>query len=81
MHRTRPVCADGGKEVLGLQTMGYVIEFLAVASKEDGARAGAVTNAYHVALHIRGTVGRGCERLIVAAGTDGGVGYRSFVPA
>ena len=52
VHRTRPVCADGGKEVLGLQTVGYVIEFLAVASKEDGTRAGAVANAYHVALYI-----------------------------
>ena len=81
VHRTRAVCADGGKEVLGLETVGYVIKFLAVASKEDGARARAVADAYHVALYVGRTVGGGCERLVVAAGTDGGVGYGCFVPA
>lgn len=81
MHRTRAVCADGGEEVLGLETVCYIVEFLAVASEEDGARAGAVADAYHVALYVGGAVGGWCERLVVTAGTNGGVGYGGFVPA
>ena len=81
MHGTRAVCADGGEEVLGLETVGYIIKFLAVASEEDGACAGAVANAYHVALYVGRAIWGGCERLVVAAGTDRGVGYGCFVPA
>ena len=81
VHCTRAVCADGGEEILGLETVGYIVEFLAVASEEEGARAGPVTAAYLVALYVRGAVGGGGESLVVAAGTEGGVGYGGFVPA
>lgn len=81
VHGARAVCTDGGEEVLGFETVGYVVEFFAVTSKEYGARAGAVADAYHVALDVRGAVGGRCEGLVVAAGTGRGVGYGGFVPA
>lgn len=81
MHGARAVCADSGEEVLGFETVGYVVELFAVASEEDGARAGAVANSYNVALDVGGAVGGRCEGLIVAAGTGGGVGYGGFMPA
>ena len=81
VHSARAVCADSGEEVLGFETVGYVVEFFAVAGEEDGAGAGAVADTYHVALDVGGAVGGGCEGLVVAAGTEGGVGYGGFVPA
>lgn len=81
VHGARAVCADGGEEVLSFETVGYVVEFFAVASEEDGARAGAVADAYNVALDVGGAVRGRCEGLIVAAGTEGGVGYGGLVPA
>ena len=81
VHSAGAVCADGGEEILSFETVGYIVEFFAVASEEDGARAGAVADAYHVALDVGGAVGRRCEGLVVAAGTGRGVGYGGFVPA
>ena len=81
VHGARAVCADGGEEVLSFETVGYIVEFFAIASEEDGARAGAVADAYHVALDVGRAVGCRCEGLIVAAGTGRGVGYGGFVPA
>lgn len=81
VYGARTVCADGWEEVLRFQAVGNVLEFLAVAGEEEGAGAGAVADAYDVALDVGGAVGGGCERLVVAALTGGGVGYGVFVPA
>jgi hypothetical protein len=75
------VGADGGEEVLRLEAVGDVVEFLAVAGEEKGAGAGAVADADDVALDIGRAVGGGCEWLVVATLAGGGVGYRVFVPA
>ena len=75
VHGARAVCANGGEEVLSFETVSYVVEFFAVASEEDGARPGAIADAYNVALDVGGAVGGRCKGLVVAAGTEGGVCY------
>ncbi len=45
-----PVGADRGEEVLRLEAVDDVVELLAVAREEDGARAGSVAYADNVAL-------------------------------
>ena len=81
VHGARAVCADGGEEVLSFETVSYIVELFAVASEENGACAGAVADAYHVALDVGRAVGGRCEGLVVAAGTGRGVGYGGFMPA
>ena len=81
MYGAWPVSTDGWEEVLGFETVGDVIKFSAVAGEEDGAGARAVADAYYVALDVGRAVWGGCERLVVAAGTGGCVGYGGFVPA
>ena len=81
VHGARAVCADSGEEILGFETVGYVVELFAVAGEEDGTRAGAVADSYNVALDVGGAVGGRCEGLVVTAGTGRGVGYGGFVPA
>lgn len=55
------------KEVLRFKAVGDVFEFLAVASKEDGAGSWAVTAADHVALDEGWAICVGGEGLVVAA--------------
>ena len=81
MYGAGAVGADGGEEVLRLEAVGDVVEFLAVAGEEEGACAGAVADADDVALDVGRAVGSRCEGLVVAALASGGVGYRVFVPA
>lgn len=81
MHGAGSVGADRGKEVLGFEAVGYVIEFLAVAREEERAGARAVADANDVALDVGRAVWSRGERLIVAAGPWRGVGYGGFVPA
>lgn len=67
VYGTRPVGADCGKEILRLEAVGDVLEFLAVAGEEDGPGAWAVADAYHVPLDVFGAVVSWSEGLIVAA--------------
>ena len=73
MHCARAVGADCGEEVLGFQTVGHVVEFLAVAGEKDGARSGAVSDANNVALDVFRSVVCGSEGLVMAAVAGGGV--------
>ena len=81
VYGARAICADSGEEVLGFETVCYVVQLFAVAGEEDGARAGAITDSYNVALGVGGAVRGWCEGLVVTAGTGRGVGYGGFVPA
>ena len=74
MYGAWSVGTDSGEEVLGFQAVRDVVEFFTVAGEEDGAGAGAVSDAYYVALDVGGAVGGGCEGLVVAAGPEGCVG-------
>lgn len=44
------VGADGWEEVLRLEAVDYLVEFLAVAGEEDGTGAGTISDANNVAL-------------------------------
>ena len=81
VHGARPVGAHGWEEVLRFETVGDVLELLAVAGEEEGSSAGAVTDADYVALDVLRSVGCGGERLVVAALAGGCVGDGVFVPA
>ena len=81
MHGTRPICADGGEEILGFQAVGDVVELFAVAGEEDGASSWAVADADDVALDVFGGVVCGSERLVEAAVAGGDVREGGFVPA
>lgn len=72
---TWSVRADGGKEVLGLQTVSYIIELLAVAREEYTTGPGSIADAYYVALDVFWTVICWSERLVVAALASGSVCY------
>lgn len=62
--------------------VGYVVEFLAVASEEDCASAWAVAAAYDVAADVgRCVVECGREWLIEATVAWGGIRYGCFVEA
>jgi hypothetical protein len=50
MDGARSVGTYGREEVLRTIIMSHVLEFLAVASKEDGAGSGSISNTYHIAL-------------------------------
>jgi hypothetical protein len=81
MNLTRAVGSKSGEEVLGLETMGDVFEFLAVTREEDGTCAGAITYADDIALEIFLPVGYRSEGLVVAAGSVGEVGNGVFMEA
>jgi hypothetical protein len=81
MHLAGSVRAYRREEVLRLEPVCYVVEFLAVAREEDGPGARAVSDAYHVALYVFGAVGGRSEGLVVPAVAGGDVGYGLFVVA
>ena len=81
VHGAGSVGADRGEEILGFETVGYVVEFFAVTRKEDRAGARAVADANDVALDVGRAIWSGREGLVVPARSWGGVGYRGFVPA
>jgi hypothetical protein len=61
-----PIGPDGGKEVLRFQSMSDVIEFLAVARKEDCPTSRSVSDPNNITLYVLRTVGGGSERLVEA---------------
>lgn len=61
------VGADGGEEVLRLDTVNDVLQFLTVAGEENGARPRAVADANDVALDVLRCVGRRVEGLVAPA--------------
>ena len=61
--------------------MNHILQLLAVPSKENGARAGAVANADNVALYNVRTVWSRCKGLVEAASAVGKVGNRVFMEA
>jgi hypothetical protein len=67
------ICAYCGKEVLSLEAVGDVVEFLAVSGEEKGACSGSVADADDVSLYVGRTVGRGLEGLVVSAVSVGHV--------
>lgn len=69
VDHSRTVGANSGKEVLRFETMNYLLEFLAVASKENSTCSRAVAHTDDVALHQLGTVGSGAKGLVVATGS------------
>lgn len=60
------VGSDGGEEVLRLQVVGDLLQFLSVPGEEYAAGPWAITNTDHITLHIFRAVGDSGERLIVA---------------
>jgi hypothetical protein len=74
VHAAGPVGAHGGEEVLVLEAVADVLELLAVAGEEDGARAGPIADAYYVALDIGGPVRGWGKGLVVPAVAGGKVG-------
>ena len=52
VYGTGSVRADGWEEVLRFEAVGYVFEFLAIASEEDGAGPWTVATANDVALNV-----------------------------
>lgn len=81
MYLTRSVCAYRREEVLRLEAVCDVVEFLAVAGEEDGSGSRSVSNANDVSLDIGRSVGRRLEGLVVAAVSIGHVRYRRLVVA
>ena len=81
MYGARAISTNGGKEILGFETVSDVVELFTVAGEEDGTGTWAVADSYNVALDVGGAIWGGGERLVVAAGPNGGVGYRGFVTA
>lgn len=67
VYRTWSVSPDGGKEVLGLESMAGVIEFLSVSSKEDCPCPWSIANPNHITLYIDGPVSGGVKGLVVSA--------------
>ena len=66
MYLTRSLSANRGKEVLSLESMRNIVEFLAVTGEEDCSCARSVTNSNNIALDVGRSVSRGCEGLVVA---------------
>ena len=81
VYDARPVRADGGEEVLCLQSMDSILHLLAVSCEENRASPGPVADANNIALHNLRTVGSCCEGLVIAAGAVGQIGNRIFVEA
>lgn len=52
MYGTRSIGTDGWEEVLRFKAVGYVFEFLAIASEEDGSGPWPVATANDVALNV-----------------------------
>lgn len=52
VYSTRSVSADRWEEILGLEAMSHIIQFLAVAREEYRACARPIPNANNVALYI-----------------------------
>ncbi len=75
MNGTRSVGADGGEEILSFEAVDDIVEFFAIAGKEDGAGSGTVADADDVTLNVFGTIVCWCEGLVEAAVTGGGVSY------
>ena len=73
--------ADGWEEVGRFETVDDLLEFLAVAGEEDGARAGTVAHADYVALDKRRAVVVLAEWLVVAAVAGGLICDGVFVEA
>lgn len=48
------VCSNGGEEVLCLETMDYLLQFLTVTSEEDSSSSRTITHADNVALNQGG---------------------------
>ena len=73
MHCARAVGADCGKEILGFESMGDIVEFLAVAGEEDSPGSGTVAYADDIALDVFWAIIGGREGLVVAAMAGRGV--------
>jgi hypothetical protein len=81
VHRARAVGTHRRKEILGLEAVGYIVEFLAITCEEDGSGSGTIPDAYHVTLHVFKTIVCGSEGLVVATLASRDVCYRGFMPA
>lgn len=67
MDSAGSVGTNGGKEVVGFQPVGYILELFAVACEEDGSCSRSISNADNVALYIGWSVGGSIERLIISS--------------
>lgn len=81
MHSGRAGGADRGEEILRFQGMRDVVELLAVAGEEDGARTWSIADAYDIATDVGRCVGRWYKGLIESAVASRGVGNRGFMVA
>jgi hypothetical protein len=64
-----------GEEILGLEAMCDVIKLLAVAGKEEGSGARAVSDANNVSLYVCWAVRGRCKGLVVSSVSIGHVRY------
>jgi hypothetical protein len=78
---SRAVCADGGEEVLRLETVDYLFELLTIACEEDSTSPRSVTHADNIALYQWGPVRSGAKWLVIAASTGRLVSNRVLVVA
>lgn len=67
MNLTRSVGTNRGEEVLRLESVCNVVQFLAITSKEECACSWSISNSDNVSLDKSRTVGRGSEGLVVSA--------------
>ncbi len=81
MDLTGTVRSEGGEEILSLEAMSDILEFLAVAGEEDGACEGTVAHPDNVALEILLSVGYRSEGLVVSTSSVGEISDGVFVKA
>ena len=79
MDLARALSANRREEVLSLESMCNIVEFLAIASEEKGSSARPVSNSDNVSLNVSGSVCGRCEGLVVASVAVGSVGDRGLV--
>ena len=75
VHLAWSVGAYCREEIVRLEAVSYVFEFLAVACEEDGSGAWPVADTDNIALLIFWSICGGCEWLVMATEAIGEVGY------
>ena len=79
MNLARSLGSNGREEVLSLESMCNIVEFLAIASEKDCPSARPISNSNDISLNVSGTVCGRCKRLVVASVAVGSVRNRGFV--
>jgi hypothetical protein len=79
VNSSRAVCANGGEEVLCLETVDYLFELLTIACKEDSTSSRPVTHTNNIALYQWGPIRSGAKWLVIAASTGRLVSNRVLV--